>query len=199
MSCPGRISFRTYAASLGEDFLGNFDLLIDNRHHLVQLQLGPGPMSDMFEGERLPVNLEGKFMSHRLIVTGHSPELSNKTISLQLDSGANFLYLFGGAESLGVGAALQRYAVTTISNSSHKLFVSKKMVRQLRFGNKKLTNVLVLAPPQIAGMDTNGVMPTSAFNSIFISHSQRFVIFDPSSKPGQPGEPCRGGFPRTDP
>jgi hypothetical protein len=43
---------------LGEDFLGHFDLLIDNRHHVVQLQLGPGPMSDMFKGERLPVQLE---------------------------------------------------------------------------------------------------------------------------------------------
>ena len=42
---------------LGEDFLGNFDLLIDNEHHVIQLQQGPGTMSDMFEGERLPVQL----------------------------------------------------------------------------------------------------------------------------------------------
>jgi predicted aspartyl protease len=37
---PGEHLLRNVRGVLGEDFLGNFDLLIDNRQHVVQLQLG---------------------------------------------------------------------------------------------------------------------------------------------------------------
>jgi predicted aspartyl protease len=172
---------------LGEDFLGNFDLLIDNRHHFVQLELGPGPMSDMFEGERLPVSLEGNMngesTNHRLIIIGYSIELSDKAISLQLDSGANFLYLFGGPESLGAGATRQKCIATTISNPAYQFSGYQKKLWQLRLGQKKVANVMAFALPQPPGKDTDGLMPTSAFHSIFISHSQKFVILDPTPKP----------------
>jgi hypothetical protein len=172
---------------LGEDFLGNFDLLIDNRHHFVELQLGLGPMSDMYEGERLPVTLEGHIdgdsFKNRLIITGYSGEISDAAISLQLDSGANFLYLFGGADTLGAGATVQRVVATTISNSSYQFYGYKKKVLQLNLGQKKLANVMAYALPRTIGTDTDGLLPTFVFQSIFISHSQKFVILDPSPKP----------------
>ncbi len=183
---PGPHPLPNVRGVLGEDFLSHFDLLIDNRHHTVDLQLGLGPMSDMFEGEHLPVTLDGimdgETIKHRLIVTGYSVELSNKSISLQLDSGANFLYLFGGVESLGVGATMQRFSAATISSPSYQFVGYKKNVRQLRFGRKKMADVVAYSLPRTVGKDTDGLMPTFEFQSIFISHSQKFVILDPSPK-----------------
>jgi hypothetical protein len=126
--------------------------------------------------------MDGEFIKHRLIVTGYSVELSNKAISLQLDSGANFLYLFGGVEILGVGATMQRFAAATISSPSYQFVGYKKKVRQLRFGQKKLADLVAYTLPRTVGKDTDGLMPTSEFQSIFISHSQKFVILDPSPK-----------------
>jgi hypothetical protein len=171
---------------LGEDFLGNFDLLIDNRHHVIELQQGLGPMSDMFEGERLPVQLEttidGQYVNHTLIVTGSSSELGRKEISLLLDSGVNYLYLFGGEQSLGGGATHRECSAATISDPSNQFICIQKVLPQLRFGNKKVESLIAVAQLPTSSAYTEGLMPTSAFNSIFISHSKKFVIFNPSSK-----------------
>ena len=176
---------------LGEDFLGNFDLLIDNRHHVIELQQGLGPMSDMFEGERLPVQLEttmdGQYVNHTLIIIGSSSELGRKSISLLLDSGVNFLYLFGGEQSLGGGATHRECSAATLSDPSNQFICIQKVLPQLRFGNKEVVSLMAFAPPRATRAYTEGLMPTSAFNSIFISHSQKFVILDPSSKPRPAG------------
>jgi predicted aspartyl protease len=171
---------------LGEDFLEKFDVLIDNRHHRIELQPGSGPLADGLTGERLPVRLDGIMDGHptigRLIIACRAPELSRNEISLLLDSGINYLVLFGGPQSLGVGAAAQNYFVASTSKSSNSVVVSTKMIRQLRIGNKIVANVTAVAPPARPGTDTDGLLPTSFFNSIFISHSQKFVILDPSTK-----------------
>ena len=39
---------------LGEDFLRNFDLLIDYRHQVIRLESAPGSMAQYAVGERLP-------------------------------------------------------------------------------------------------------------------------------------------------
>ncbi len=171
---------------LGEDFLENFDVLIDNRHHRIELQAGPGTLADGLAGERLPVRLEGVMDGAptvgRLIVTGHALELSSKDITLLLDSGVSSLVMFGGPGSLGVGATQQNYMMASTTKSSIALAVSTKTVRQLRMGSTVVPNVVAVAPPERPGTDTDGLLPTALFQSIFISHSQKFVIFDPSAR-----------------
>lgn len=170
---------------LGEDFLGHFDLLIDNEHHVIQLQQGPGAMSDMFDGERLPVQLaamDGQDVNRTLVVTGSSSELGGKPMSLLLDSGVNHLYLFGGEQSLGGGGIRQDCFAATISDPSKQFTCIQKLLPQLRFGSKKVSNLIAVSQQRRTGAYAEGLMPTSVFRSIFISHSQRFVIFDPSSK-----------------
>jgi gag-polyprotein putative aspartyl protease len=167
---------------LGEDFLSQFDLLIDNQHHVVELQSGHGQMSEMFDGERLPVELEGimqgQYVNHIIIIT--ATKLGNKPIKLLVDSGVNYLYFFGGPESLGFGAIERECALANLSSPSKHFAGYSNTIPQLRFGNKKLSNLPAIAQQRIDGMDTDGLMPTSAFHSIFISHSQRFIILDPS-------------------
>jgi hypothetical protein len=42
---------------LGEDFLGSFDLLIDNRAHVIQLNDASSDLADGLTGEHLPLRL----------------------------------------------------------------------------------------------------------------------------------------------
>ena len=169
---------------LGEDFLERFDLLLDYRHHVIELQLGDGPLTESVVGERLPIRLQGMMedgpVVGRLIVFAHALELGRTNVSLQLDSGVNSLVMFGGPQSLGAGAIQQNLDIAGSVQSSNRVSVYSTMIQQLWVGSKVVRNITAFAPPARPGMDTDGLMPTSAFSSIFISHSQKFVILDPT-------------------
>lgn len=171
---------------LGEDFLERFDVLIDNRHHRIELDSGSGTIGDALDGERLPIRLDGTSSEGptigRLIVASRAPELSRDEITLLLDSGINTLVLLRGPKTLGVGAVEQTYRVASSSNAFNEVRVSTQTVRQLRVGSTTLVNVTAVAPPARPGADTDGLLPTSVFNSVFVSHSQKYVIFNPSRR-----------------
>jgi hypothetical protein len=169
---------------LGEDFLERFDLLLDYRHHVIELQSGDGPLTESGVDERLPIRLQGMMedgpVVGRLIGFAHALELGRTNVSLQLDSGVNSLVMFGGPQSLGAGAIQQNLDIGGSVQSSTGVSVYSTTIKQLWFGSKVVRNITAFAPPARPGMDTDGLMPTSAFSSIFISHSQKFVIFDPT-------------------
>jgi hypothetical protein len=171
---------------LGEDFLERFDLLLDYRHHVIELQSGDGPLTEALGGERIPIRLEGMMeggpVIGRLILSAHALELDRRDVSLLLDSGVNSLVMFGGPQSLGAGAIQQNLDIAGSVQSSNGVSVYSTTIKQLWLGNKIVRHVTAFAPPAKPGMDTDGLMPTSVFGSIFISHSQKFVILDPTRK-----------------
>jgi len=73
---------------LGEGYLRNFDVLIDYRHQVIQLESGLGSMAKTLKGEHLPVQLSGTVRGEpthgRLIVTGHIRELGDNSMYLVL-------------------------------------------------------------------------------------------------------------------
>jgi hypothetical protein len=81
---------------------------------------------------------------------------------------------------------VQRTIASTITNSTYQFLGYKKKLMELSLGQKKLVNITAYSLPRTAQMDTDGLIPTSAFHSIFISHSQRFVIFEPSLRRSPP-------------
>src|SRR5579862_1527403 len=142
---------------LGEDFLENFDVLIDNRHHQIELESDPHKLEDSLAGERLPLRLDGIMDGEptigRLIVECRSPELSRNEITLLLDSGTNSLVWFKGPQSLGDGAVQQDSFIASSSTSSNPVTVSTRTLSQLRFGRKVLSDVTAIAPPARLGAD----------------------------------------------
>src|SRR5215469_1342974 len=101
--------------SLGEDFMRYFDLLIDNRHRLIQFELGPGPLTDMLAGEQLPLTLNGSNENepteNRLIVIGQCIEPGGREMKFQLDSGATRMMLFSGLNTRGVFSSVSTHTV----------------------------------------------------------------------------------------
>jgi hypothetical protein len=171
---------------LGEDFLKNFDVLIDYRHHVIQLESPGGEMAEIAIGEHLPLELNGTYHGqpthNRLIVCGHIQELGDKSMSLLLDSGANDLTLF--RDTLGSGANQQAPLRIGSFNKWILSSAQTRKVRSLSLGSISASNLTVVTLSRRADVDTDGVVPTSLFHSIFISHRGRFVILNPSLPKG---------------
>jgi hypothetical protein len=171
--------------SLGEDFMRHFDFLIDNRHHLIQFEPGPGPLSDMLAGERLPLSLNGSTekeqTENRLIITGQCFESAGREMKFQLDSGVSEVVLFSGLNRLTVSLLPPRVVAGPLGGG----FEASFQIAHLQLG-KRVFNKAVAVPEgnlSLRGVDVDGLLPTALFRSIFISHSGKFVILDPFEKP----------------
>jgi predicted aspartyl protease len=171
---------------LGEDFLRNFDVLIDYGHEVIRLENPDGPMAETAVGEHLPLELNGTYHGqptrNRLVVSGHIRELGDRPMSLLLDSGANRVTLF--RDTLGPGANQQELVSTSTFNKWISSSAETRMIRSLCLGDNSVSDVRVVALSRRADVDTDGVVPTSLFHSIFISHRGRFVILNPSLPKG---------------
>ena len=171
---------------LGEDFLKNFDVLIDYRHEVIQLEPAGGSMAETAIGEHLSLELNGTYHGqpthNRLVISGHIQELGDKPMALLLDSGVNSLTVF--QDALGSGANQQ----TPLRIGSFNKWISSpaqtRQVRSLSLGGNSVSNLTVVALSRRADVDTDGLIPTSLFRSIFISHRGRFVILNPSLPKG---------------
>jgi predicted aspartyl protease len=173
--------------SLGEDFLRTFDLLIDNRRHLIHFEFGAGSLADKLTGEHLPVSVNGSYEQeltrNRLVVVGRIFELGNKNVKLQLDSGTPSIVLFTtlNTSTLVSGESSSYSLVGILGRGS---LVDPQTARFLRLGEKVFGDLTIFVPrAKIPIMDVDGLLPTALFRSIFISHSGKFVILDPSIDP----------------
>jgi hypothetical protein len=99
-------------------------------------------------------------------------EFGRNPISLVLDSGTNYLILF--QEGLGPVSII----LTSIG-------VGRVRPVRLNLGGSVFPNTMAMALERHGEMDSDGLVPTSLFQSIFISHEGRFAILNPSlSKAG---------------
>jgi hypothetical protein len=171
---------------LGEDFLENFDVLIDYRHRSLQLQSGGDSLANSLSGERLTVQLEsiqnGEPTFGRLIINGRMAEAGDGNITLQLDSGTGILIWLRGSRALGLVQPTS-YSVSSVTGQVTFSATEARSIHQLQLGRKVVLNLVALAPPVRIPADTDGLLPTCLFQSIFISHAQKFVILEPSHRP----------------
>src|SRR5215469_9351368 len=171
--------------TLGEDFMRHFDVLIDNTHRLLSFELGPGPLGQTLAGERLTLSLESPSSTdpteNRLIVTGRCFQPGDRDVKLQLDSGVSNLVLFSMPS---IWPDFQS-ATVSVEGPLGIDIPANLRTAHLRLGKKLFTQTAIVPESNISprGAEVDGLLPTSLFRSIFISHSGRFVILDPSPKP----------------
>jgi hypothetical protein len=176
---------------LGEDFLGSFDLLIDNRAHVIQLNDASSDLADGLTGEHLPLRLQGIFhgqaTSHRLMISGMASEFGGRPLLLQLDSGATRLFIFAEPVNASTKSFQETISATGTFGHSESYPLRTRVLKALVVGNRFFSNITACTPSQEVETDSDGVVPTASFHSIFISHSGRFAILDPLRNP-DPGE-----------
>lgn len=168
---------------LGEDFLRHFDVYIDNRHHVIQLETGPGQLREKLTGDRLPLSSYGsggeKLDVDRLVIVGQFDELRGKEAKLQLDSGTPYLLL---CSQLNKPDAWNRPVTFPVSGVLGKGFAAYAQTAHLRLGKRFWSGVTAVVPTEtIKQVNVDGLLPTSMFHSIFISHTGGFVILEPST------------------
>jgi predicted aspartyl protease len=165
---------------LGEDFLGRFDFLLDNRHHQVHLEEGVVAHSlvDDLEGERIPF-LDPT--SNRLLLSAKAPEVGPNELTFALDSGASTIVLFSNAHTRAWLLPRQDNGTSAMSSSLHTnaRSIDLHRLRTLTLGQKVFANLEAAIPVSSPAQDSDGLLPTGIFRSIYISHSGRFAIFDP--------------------
>lgn len=175
---------------LGEDFLQNFDVLIDYRHQSIWLETPLGSMAQTATGEHLPVQLNGIYRGtpthNRLVISGRIQEFGDATMSLVLDSGANQLTLFQANPSPG-GSHAESISAGNF-NRWVALLAATRTIRALRLGSNSVRDLTVVALSRRADVDSDGLIPTSLFHSIFISSHGGFVILNPSFHKTSRGE-----------
>jgi hypothetical protein len=169
---------------LGEDFLRNFDLVIDNQHHVVFFDPNSGTLALGLQGEHLEVATNGIYRGektrNRVILKGHSDEFGSTTFLV--DSGVNNLIVLLPQSRWRLLGSPSASLITDASGATKETPARTQSVRKLSFGEKHLMNLIALALSSQDEADVDAFLPTGIFNRIFICHSDNYVILDPTPK-----------------
>jgi hypothetical protein len=171
---------------LGENFLAHFDVLIDYSRGLLCLDETKVMEKDL-RGERIPL-VTSKHpetdlpFSQRLVVSVNLSDTGTRPILLQVDSGSDGPILYAGnrelEEPLLKRARLQGPEV----NDARKAFAVLPP-QDMRLGSRIVRRVPFVTPASGAqngpDREEDGILATVLFQRVYVSHSDRFVIFDP--------------------
>lgn len=167
---------------LGENFLAHFDLLIDYSRGLICLDEAKLLQKDL-RGERIPLMTSRHPetdlpFSQRLVVSVNLSDIGTRPILLQLDSGSDGPILYAGNMELEQRAKLQGSEVS----DARRAFVVLPP-QNMRLGSRIVRKVPFVTPASgsqnIPDREEDGILASVLFQRVFISHSDRFVIFDP--------------------
>ncbi len=171
---------------LGESFLAHFDVLIDYPRGLLCLD-ETKLMEKYVRGERIPLvtskhpKTEVPF-SERLVVSVNLNDTGPRPILLQVDSGSDGPILYAGNKELEqmllVRAKLQGPEVSDTRRAFAVL-----PPQDMRLGRRIIRKVPFVtpasAPQNVPDREEDGILATVLFQRVYVSHSDRFVIFDP--------------------
>jgi hypothetical protein len=171
---------------LGENYLAHFDVLIDYSRGLLCLDEAK-LMEKYVRGERIPL-LPAKHpetevpFSERLVVSVNLSDAGNQPILLQIDSGSDGPILYAGNRELEQPLLKRAKLQGTEVNEARRAFAILPP-QDMRLGSRTVRKVPFVTPAtrsqKVPDREEDGILPTLLFQSVFISHSDHFVIFDP--------------------
>lgn len=171
---------------LGENFLSHFDLLIDNRQQILCLDESRA-LARAVKGEHIPLEqphgprddlpfTRPMIVSARLTTTDAAPVL------LRLDSGSNAPLLYATQPRLLRASATRAPMLKRVVNGVKQVFAV--LPAQVIFvGTCPVRQVSFLIPMNGVGSGSSpredGLLPTIAFERVFISYSESYAALDP--------------------
>jgi len=169
---------------LGENFLAHFDVLIDYQHKLLCLDQAK-LMEKYVRGERIPLvtskHPEVPF-SQRLVVSVNLSDTGTQPILLQIDSGSDGPILYAGNKELEQ-PLLKRAKLQGPEVSSASRAFAVLPPQDIRLGNRIVRQVPFVTPASgsrsVSVREEDGILATVLFQRVYVSHTDRFVIFDP--------------------
>jgi hypothetical protein len=169
---------------LGEDFLEQFDLLIDNAHRLLCLDDSAAMRAEV-KGPHIPlvatreVDEAGAMPGLLLIIVRLSDGL--RPVRLLLDSGANEPILFNTSEYMLVRPS-HDVPVRGSGVDRTRPILSALPPQVVKIGSLELSGVSFLSTKTekssyVKGID--GVLTTGLFRRVFVDHADRFAVLEP--------------------
>jgi predicted aspartyl protease len=166
------------AGIVGQNFLRQFNYLIDYKHRSLRIELGD-ELKSAIGGSRTPVEINEGMM----LVTSEAQAKNQAKLRLLLDSGANVLTLFHAA-SLGLDRNAPASA-WTMNTGGDRSGTSTSRLKSLTVGTEQFRNVTVALPTDVAAggeRAEDGSLPAALFHAIYINNREGFVMFNPEMK-----------------
>jgi hypothetical protein len=167
---------------LGEDFLGQFDLLIDNAHHFVCLDDKAAMRADV-KGTHVavttPAQIENGLRLPSLLIVAVRLSGGASPVRLQLDSGANGSVLFNTPRYMVQFSHASLRGQT--ADGTQQTF-SVLPPQSVRVGSLELREVSFVSLPDAQNgshsKEFDGVLTTALFRRVFIDHANSSVVLE---------------------
>jgi hypothetical protein len=170
---------------LAEDFLEQFDLLIDYAHNLLCLD-DTGAMRASVKGTHIalvagPEAPEGAALPKLLVVEAYLSE-ATRPVQLMLDSGANIPFLYRPSDYMAAESKRDAALHGSGLNGAQQAFWALPP-RNVKIGSVELPGLsfrtTAVAPTHHRDTDVDGLLAMGLFRRIFIDHADKFVVLEP--------------------
>ena len=175
---------------LGENFLAHFDLLIDNRQHMLcfdESSALPSALASAVKGEHIPLAepygpVDAMPFTRPFVIAVRLPEFSAKPLLLRLDSGSNSPLLYSTVTLARKAGITPPALLKRVVNGTEQSFAVLPP-QELQLGKQPpLKNLVFVTPVTSIGAGPapreDGLLPTVALQRVFISYEHRYVILD---------------------
>ncbi|HEY6764459.1 MAG TPA: hypothetical protein VI386_06785, partial [Candidatus Sulfotelmatobacter sp.] len=170
---------------LGEDFLEHFDMLIDNKHRFLCLDNStamrdgiPGPHIALLAPAQEPAR---EPLTDSLIVSAHLSD-GMRPVRLKLDSGTNMPFLYSTSKYMALGPFRGASWHGSGVNGKQEAFMALPP-QNVKIGALELSKVLFVTLVGVQqdshSSEFDGLMSTSSFKRVFISHEDHLAVLDP--------------------
>jgi Aspartyl protease len=180
------VDLHLFRGVLGEDFLGEFDMLIDNAHNLLCLDDSSAMAADV-KGPHIPLMAPARTTNGmpalRSLIIGARLSDGTRPVRLKLDSGTNVSFLFYTARYMPL-ELLARTSLLGGGFDRAQRRVSTIPLQDLQIGSLEFPKVSFFTYAD----SSEGVSRTSAydglltlgiFRRVFICHTHHFAVFEP--------------------
>jgi hypothetical protein len=169
------------AGILGENFLEQFDLLIDNDKQRLSFDQTP-QLENSLTGAQLPIARSGNFdaspTTHRILIPLKLPDVLARPVLFLVDSATNAAMLYPFSNELSDMKWRAQYgSIHSLSKDQRCRLVRTPLV----IGSHRYRDILLATCEGMTreATDTDGLLPTAVFHRLFICHRKGYVIANP--------------------
>ena len=168
---------------LGEDFLSQFDMLIDNAHNLLCLDDSARMRADV-KGPRIallaPTRVaNGMPAPMSLIIVARLSD-GERPVRLKLDSGTNVSFLFNTYRYIPLGLLRSTSLLGGGLDGAQHPYAAMPL-QDLKIGPLEISRVSFLTfadSKQDPGITGDGMLATRLFRRVFICHTHHFAVLE---------------------
>jgi hypothetical protein len=169
---------------LGEDFLEQFDMLIDNAHSMLCLD-NSAAMRGEVKGTHIALVTPAQTgdsaqLPKSLIVSARLSD-GMRSVRLKLDSGSNVSFLYNTSEYMALGTFRGASLHGGGANGAQRTFTALPP-QTMKIGSVEVSHVgfvtLAGAQKDTRTSDFDGLLTLGLFKLVFIAHTDRFAVLE---------------------